>query len=304
MDPLFPTSLDPQSMAFLNGHWTPLADAHVSVLDRGFLLGDGVYEVVPVYCRRPFRWASHFARLRRSLDKLAISCALSEKDWAEMIAKLIAAQSFDDQLVYIQITRGVAKRDHAFPKPEVPPTLFAMASPMARPTEQERTVGVRAITLPDERWHRCDIKSIALLGNVLARQAAVARGAQEAILFRDDCLTEGAACNVWLGIDDTLVGSRRSALVLEGIRYGLFEELCQESGIRFSLRDVSRSEFAAASEVMISSATKEILPVTEIDGKPFAGGRPGPLYARLRTAYDRKLEALVTSPPAHLDSLP
>lgn len=295
MNPLFPANLDPESLAFLNGQWTPLGNAQVSVLDRGFLLGDGVYEVVPVYARQPFRWPSHYARLRRSLEKLEISCPLNESQWSDLIARLIEVQAFDDQLVYIQITRGVAKRDHAFPKPDVAPTIFAMSSPMARPTEQERTAGIRAITLSDERWHRCDIKSIALLGNVLARQTAVAQGAQEAILFRDDCLTEGAACNVWLAIDGTLVGSRRSALVLEGIRYGLFEELCAEAGIAFSLRDVSRREFDAANEVMISSATKEILPVTQIDGAPFGGGKPGPVYTRLRNAYDRKLAPLLQS---------
>jgi D-alanine transaminase len=295
MNPVFPANLDPESVAFLNGQWTPLGNAHVSVLDRGFLLGDGVYEVVPVYARQPFRWASHYARLCRSLEKLEISCPLNASEWSDLIERLIREQSFEDQLVYIQVTRGVAKRDHAFPRPEVAPTIFAMSSPMARPTEQERTVGIRAITLSDERWHRCDIKSIALLGNVLARQAAVAQGAQEAILFRDDCLTEGAACNVWLAIDGALVGSRRSALVLEGIRYGLLEELCAEAGIAFSLRDISRQEFNAAHEVMISSATKEILPVTHIDGAAFAGGKPGPIYTKLRSAYDRKLAPLLQS---------
>lgn len=293
MDDLFPASLDPQSTAYLNGRWTALGEAHISVLDRGFLLGDGVYEVVPVYSRQPFRWPSHYARLCRSLEKLEIRNPLSSAEWADMVASLIKAQGFNEQLVYIQVTRGVAKRDHAFPKPEVPPTVFAMASPMSRPTEAERSRGIRTITLSDERWHRCDIKSVALLGNVLARQAAVSQGAQEAILFRGDHLTEGAACNVWLAIDGALVGSRRSALVLEGIRYGLLEELCAEVGLTFSLRDVSRATFDTADEVMISSATKEILPVTEVDGRPVSGGQPGPVYAQLRRAYDARLAALI-----------
>ncbi len=296
MDELFPSSLNPESLAFLNGRWSALSDARVSVLDRGFLLGDGVYEVVPVYARRPFRWAAHYARLRRSLDKLEIQCPLTETDWSEVVTRLVRAQSFDDQLVYIQVTRGVAKRDHAFPQPAVAPTLFAMSSPMTRPSTKERTQGIAAITLPDERWHRCDIKSVALLGNVLARQAAVSQGAQEAILFRSDFLTEGAACNVWLVIEGALVGSRRSSLVLEGIRYDLFEELCEEVGVTFSLRDVSRAEFDAADEVMISSASKEILPVTVINGQPVFSGNPGPVYLRLRQAYDSRLTALLQDP--------
>jgi D-alanine transaminase len=294
MDPLFPDTLDPASLAYLNGRWTPLGQAQVSVLDRGFLLGDGIYEVVPVYQRRPFRWAEHYARMQRSLASLQIAPALSAHDWAEIIHRLVASQSFEDQLVYLQVTRGVAKRDHAFPSPAVPATVFAMASPMRRPSDAERTKGIAAITLADERWMRCDIKTIALVGNVLARQTAVAQGAQEAIMFRSGWLTEGAACNIWLAIDGGLVGSRKTSLVLQGIRYDLFEELCAEAGLAFSLEDVSREAFDKADEVMISSATKEVLPVTTIDGRRIAGGTPGPVYERLRAAYDRRLAALLT----------
>ncbi|MFM1880083.1 MAG: hypothetical protein RLZZ344_317 [Pseudomonadota bacterium] len=293
MDPIFPETLDPASIVFLNGRWTPLGEAQVSVLDRGFLLGDGIYEVVPVYQRRPFRWAEHYARMQRSLASLQIRPSLTAHDWAALIEQLISYQSFDDQLVYLQVTRGVAKRDHAFPAPGVPVTVFAMASPMRLPTEAERNRGISAITLADERWMRCDIKTIALVGNVLARQAAVSQGAQEAILFRDGLLTEGAACNVWLAIDGGLVGSRKTERVLQGIRYDLFEELCEEAAIPFSLRDVSREAFAQADEVMISSATKEILPVTTIDAKPVASGTPGPVYQRLRAAYDRRIASLL-----------
>jgi D-alanine transaminase len=293
MDPIFPETLDPASIVFLNGRWTPLGEAQVSVLDRGFLLGDGIYEVVPVYQRRPFRWAEHYARMQRSLASLQIRPSLTAHDWAALIEQLISHQSFDDQLVYLQVTRGVAKRDHAFPAPGVPVTVFAMASPMRLPTEAERNRGISAITLADERWMRCDIKTIALVGNVLARQAAVSQGAQEAILFRDGLLTEGAACNVWLAIDGGLVGSRKTERVLQGIRYDLFEELCEEAEIPFSLRDVSREAFAQADEVMISSATKEILPVTTIDAKPVASGTPGPIYQRLRAAYDRRIASLL-----------
>lgn len=288
---LFPATLDPHATVFVNGDWTELGSANVSVLDRGFLFGDGVYEAVPVYARQPFRLQEHFARLHRSLNALSIQSPFSYGEWSDIVHQIIRHQSFDEQVVYIQVTRGVAKRDHAYPVPAVKPTVFLMSTPMRRPTEKDREVGLSAITLPDERWLHCDIKSISLLGNVLARQAAVAEGADEAILFRNGVLTEGAASNIWISVAGELFGSRKTNLVLEGIRYSLIETLAQEIGTPFSLQDVSLALFNQADEVMLSSATKEILPITRINNQKIGNGKPGPVYRKLRQAYDSAITA-------------
>ena len=276
----------PDGLCFLNGDFSPLRDAKVSVLDRGFIFGDGIYEVVPVYGRRLFRFDEHLARLSRSLEKVRISNPYDREHWLEHCRKLIAAQSADDQLVYIQVTRGVAPRDHGMP-PELTPTVFIMANPMKPPSAAQRQYGVACVTALDFRWERGDIKSTSLLGNVLARQISVDQGAIETVLFRDGFLTEASACNVWVVRDGSVLGVPKSGHVLEGIRYELIRELCEELGIRYELRSVSEAEVRGADELMLSSATKEVLPVTLLDGKAVAQGKPGPVYARLYEAYQR-----------------
>jgi D-alanine transaminase len=236
--------------------------------------------------------AQHLARLARSLTKLDIQSPLSTAQWEKLVQDLIDRSPETTCMVYLQISRGVAKRDHAYPVPTVTPTVFGMVAPMARPSEATRTKGVRVISLIDVRWLRCDIKSVSLLGNVLAKQAAVNAGVDEVIQYRDGNLTEASSCNIWVVKDGKLIAPLKDNLVLEGIRYGLFEELCKEVGVPFELRIVKREEVESADELMLSSATKEILPIVELDGKPVANGKPGEVYKLLSAAYDARIAAL------------
>ncbi len=286
--------MTPDPMCYLNGQFTPLHLAQVSVLDRGFLFGDGIYEVVPVYGRRLFRFDEHMARLDRSLSKVRIANPYSREQWLERIRPLVASlaeqHGADDQVVYIQVTRGVAPRDHAMPK-DVTPTVFMMSNPMKSPTAEQRHQGVACVTARDFRWERGDIKSISLLGNVLARQISADVGALETIMFRDGYLTEAAASNVWVVHEGALLGAPKSEHVLEGIRVELLRELCDECGIAYNLRPIPEADVLSADEVLLSSATKEILAVTRIDGESVGHGalrgRPGPVYGRLYEAYQR-----------------
>ena len=283
----------PDTLCYLNGDYGPLREAKVSVLDRGFVFGDGVYEVIPVYGGRLFRFDEHMARLARSLAKVRIANPHSEAQWIERcrtLAAALLAQGAADQLLYLQVTRGVALRDHVMPE-GVTPTVFMMASVMKPPSAEQRHHGVACVTARDFRWERGDIKSTSLLGNVLARQMSADHGAAETILFRGGFLTEAAACNVWVVHEGALLGPPKSEHVLEGIRYELLRELCEEEGIAFNLRPIPEADVLAADEVLLSSATKEILPVTSLDGQGVGHGalrgKPGPVYARLYAAYQR-----------------
>ncbi len=274
----------PEQIVYLNGEFVPLSEARVPVLDRGFIFGDGIYEVVPVYRGKPFRWPEHLARLTRSLAKVGIENPRDPAQWTSLVEALVGRHPWRDQFVYIQVTRGVAKRDHAFPK-GVTPTVFAMSSELVELPSALRESGVPAITLPDERWLHCDIKSTSLLGNVLARQAAVEAGAFECVMFRDDFMTEGSASNIWVVRDGAVLGAPRDRLILEGIRVGLLEALCARTGLPFEMRRISREEVLAADELLLSSATREVLAITSLDGKPVGSGKPGPVYAKLYAAY-------------------
>ncbi|HMN77681.1 MAG TPA: aminotransferase class IV [Burkholderiaceae bacterium] len=280
----------PDSLSYLNGVYGALADAKVSVLDRGFIFGDGIYEVLPVYGRRIFRFEEHMARLERSLGRVRIANPHTAADWLAIARKLIAAHPSDDQLVYIQVTRGVAPRDHVMPQ-GIEPTVFVMVSTMKPPTAEQRHQGVACVTARDFRWERGDIKSVSLLGNVLARQISADRGATETIMFRAGMLTEAAASNVWIVHEGALLGPPKSEHVLEGIRVELLRELCEEEGIAYNLRTIPEAEVLAADEILLSSATKEVLAVTTLDGEPVGHGalrgKPGPVYAKLHAAYQR-----------------
>ena len=288
MSPSTPTL--PDSLCYLNGTFGPLAEARISVLDRGFIFGDGVYEVVPVYARRLFRFDEHMARLSRNLAKLRIANPHSAAEWLAHCRTLVAAQPAEDQLVYIQVTRGVALRDHVMPE-GITPTVFMMTSAMKPPTAEQRHRGVACVTARDFRWERGDIKSVSLLGNVLARQISADAGAVETIMFRDGFLTEASASNVWIVHEGALLGPPKSEHVLEGIRYDLLRELCEECGIAYNLRPISEAEVLAADEILLSSATKEVLAVTQLDHQPVGHGalhgKPGPVYAALYQAYQR-----------------
>ena len=284
----------PDTLCYLNGEYSPLHLAKVSVLDRGFIFGDGIYEVVPAYGGRLFRFDEHMARLNRSLSKLRITNPHRTEEWLERCRKLVAAlidqTGAPDQIVYIQITRGVALRDHVMPV-DVEPTVFMMCSPLKPATPEQRHHGVACVTARDFRWERGDIKSISLLGNVLARQMSADHGAAETIMFRDGHLTEAAASNVWVAHEGALLGPPKSEHVLEGIRYDLIRELCEEVGIAYNLRPIPEADVFSADEILLSSATKEVLPVTTLDGQPVGHGalrgKPGPVYSRLFEAYQR-----------------
>lgn len=278
------------SLCYLNGQIGPIGEAKISVMDRGFMFGDGIYEVLPVYERRIFRFDEHMERMDRSLAKLRIPNPQSRVEWLALCRKLVAAQAFDDQVVYIQISRGVAPRDHVMPK-DVVPTVFVMCTPMASVPAELRHHGAACITARDFRWERGDIKSISLLGNVLARQMSADHGALETIMFRDGFLTEASASNVWIAHEGALLGTPKSEHVLEGIRYNLIQELCEELGIAYNLRPIAEADVRGADEIMLSSATKEVLAVTSLDGEAVGHGamrgKPGPVYARLYEAYQR-----------------
>jgi len=274
-------------IAYLNGEFMPIEEARVPVLDRGFIFGDGVYEVVPVYARQPFRWPQHLARLKRSLAAIGIDNPNDDDGWTRLVVDLVARHEWADQFVYMQVTRGVARRDHAFPKPPVRPTVFAMSSELVLPGAEQVERGVAAISLPDERWLHCDIKSTSLLGNVLARQAAVEARAAECVMFRDGFLTEGSASNIWVARGERLYGPPTDNLVLQGVRYGLIQELCADAGIALQLRRILREEVQVADELILSSATKEVLAITSLDGRPVGTGKPGPVFRNLHAAYQK-----------------
>ncbi len=291
----------PATLCYLNGEYTPLKDAKISVLDRGFIFGDGVYEVVPSYGGKLFRFEHHMARLDRSLAELRIANPLSPAQWREITLKLIALHadatgapgtngSKSDQLIYIQISRGVAMRDHPM-LPGLKPTVFIMCNAMKLPAAAQRSAGVACVTADDFRWEKAHIKSTSLLGAVFARQISVDAGALETIMFRGDALSEAASSNVWVIKGGKVLGPPKNKLVLEGIRYGLIEEMCSACGIDFELRAISRQEVLDADELLLSSATKEVLPVTLLDGQPVGHGAqkglPGPVYHQLYAAYQQ-----------------
>ena len=271
-------------LVYLNGSFTPLSEAKIPVLDRGFIFGDGVYEVVPVYGRRMFRADQHLARLFRSLAAIGIPNPHTKEEWLALISKVIAAQDVEDQMVYLQVTRGVARRAHAFPA-TVTPTVFMMSNPIVLPSATARANGVACVSMEDKRWLHCEIKSISLLGNVLAAQYAAEHEVTESIQFRDGYLTEASASNVWIVKDGVMMGPPKDNLILEGIRYGLIEELCAAHQIPLQARRISKAEVLAADEVMLSSATKEVLAVVRLDDHTIGNGLPGPIYQQLYAAY-------------------
>lgn len=297
----------PRLPCYLNGQYTELPDAKISVMDRGFIFGDGVYEVVPVYGGRPFRFEAHMARLDRSLAAVRIAPPHSHAQWLDITHKLIAAYAIStgaiakntDQLVYLQITRGVAMRDHVMPT-DITPTVFSMSNAMKLPTPAQRAHGVACVTADDFRWEKADIKSTSLLGSVFARQLSFDAGAVETVMFRDGYLSEASASNVWVVHNGRVLGTPKDNLALEGVRYGLIEEICQARNIPFELRRISRDEVLQADELLLSSATKEVLAVTSLDGQPvghgLGKGQPGPIYQALFDGYQRAKAQLADIP--------
>ncbi len=272
------------SLVYLNGRYLPLAEASVPVLDRGFIFGDAVYEVIPVYSRRPFRLAQHLARLQHSLDAIRLGNPHDLDAWQTLIAPVIEASEYEDLGLYIQVTRGPAPRDLAFPD-TVAATVFVMAMPLGTPSAKTIAQGVAAITVCDDRWLHCDIKTTSLLANVLLRQQSVDAGCAEAIMIRDHWVTEGTSSNVFIVLGDTLVAPPKSHLILPGITYDVVIEIAHTLTQPCVVRPISEAELRSADEIWITSSTKEITAVTCLDGGHVAGGRTGPVYKRFQTAY-------------------
>ncbi len=271
-------------IVYLNGDFMPLENARIPVLDRGFIFGDGVYEVIPAYSRHPFRLPEHLARLQRSLDAIRLEPPLADAEWTRLVHQLIERNAAEDQAVYLQVTRGVAKRDHAFPK-GVPPTVFMMSNPLLTPSRELVERGGAAITATDFRWLRCDVKVISLLGNCLLRQRSVDAGAEEVVMFRDGYLTEGSSSNIFAVRGGVLLAPPKNHLVLPGITYDVVLELAAANKVPIELREVSEDEVRGADELWLSSSSKEVLAVTTLDGHPVGDGKPGPVFKQIHRAF-------------------
>lgn len=274
---------------YLNGEFLPLERAQVPVMDRGFLFGDGVYEVVPVYSRKPFRLEEHLRRLQGSLDGIRLANPHTIGQWTSLVARIVELGETDDQSVYIQVSRGpMAVRNHAFPK-TVTPTVFVMGEPLVTPPPEQREQGIAAVSAADFRWLRCDLKVTSLLANCLLRQMAVDAGCTETLLFRDGYLSEGAASNIFMVRDGTLLAPPKNHLMLAGITYDVVLELAAAHGLPYEVRDILEEEVRAADELWMTSSTKEVLPIVSLDGRPVGhgenAGRPGPVFARMYGWY-------------------
>lgn len=276
---------------YLNGEFLPLAEARLSPMDRGFLFGDGVYEVVPVYSRRPFRLDEHLSRLQRSLEAIRLANPLTESEWQAVVARLVGAAEWDDQSILLQVTRGpMDVRNHAFPA-TVTPTVFCLVEPLHTPPAALRENGITAISTADLRWLRCHVKATSLLANCLLRQMAMDAGCAETILFRDGILTEGAASNIFVVRDGTLLAPQQNHLMLTGITYDVVLELAAQHGLKTEVRDIAEAEVRAADELWMTSSTKEVLPIVELDGKKIGAGRtaglPGPVFRQMYAWYQQ-----------------
>jgi D-alanine transaminase len=271
---------------YLNGEFLPAEQAKVSVFDRGFLLGDGVYEVIPVYNGSSFLLEGHLARLQNSLDGIQLANPHNSQQWAEIIDALIIKNGAGDQSLYLQVTRGVAPRDHVFPD-NVEPTIFLMSTPLKPVPEEWKQQGIKAITVEDIRWQNCDIKAISLLPNSLLKQRAKEAGAQEALLIKDDYLTEGAASNAYAVINGTIYTAPKDEKVLPGITRDFVLEMAREHGLMVMEMPVSIERLREADEIWVSSSTKEVLAVTELDGQPVGNGKPGPIWTQIDALYQQ-----------------
>jgi D-alanine transaminase len=270
---------------YLNGQFLPLEQAKISPLDRGFLFGDGAYEVIPVYSRRPFRIDEHLKRLQQTLDGIRLANPHTLDEWRTRIERIIADHDFADQSVYIQVTRGADnKRDQAFPI-NVPPTVFIFTAPLVTPSAAQREAGIAVISAPDNRWLRCDLKTVSLLANVLLRQQAIDAGCVETIMLRDGFLTEGAASNIFVVKDGTLLAPPKDHRMLPGITYDVVLELAARHGMPYQIREIAEDELRVADELWMTSSTKEVLPITSLDGQPVGTGQPGPAAGRMYAWY-------------------
>jgi len=288
---------EPLPICFLNGDFMPLREARISPLDRGFLYSDGAYEVTPVYGGRPFRFDQHHERLTRSLREIRMEDPLAREAWRDLYRELIARNlPGGDLYIYVQVTRGAEfGRNHA-PLPDVPRTIFAFAAPWPEGRAGWRENGLPAVTAQDTRWARCDIKSVSLLANVLLRQLAVDAGASETILLRDGQLTDSSASSVHVVIGGELRTPPNSWKLLPGTTRGVIEEIAGRAGVKWRPVAVSEAELRAADEILLGAATREIQPITSLDGNPVGTGKPGPVWRKLYDAYQAYKRELAGKP--------
>ncbi len=269
------------STCYLNGQYIPLSEARISPLDRGFIYADGVYEVIPVYSRTPFRIDEHLRRLQVSLDGVRLPNPHSVEEWRTIILRLIAEAPFDDQQLYIQITRGAdTKREPVFPK-DVAQTVFLFNAPLVSPSDAQRAAGVGAITTQDIRWAHCNLKTVSLLANVLTRQLSVDAGCAETIMLREGFLTEGSATNVFAVKSGVILTPPQNNLILPGITCDVVLELAKKHNAAHEVRPVSEAELRNADELWLTSSTKEVLAIATLDGQPVGDGKPGPVTQRM-----------------------
>jgi D-alanine transaminase len=277
------------ALCYLNGAFQPLEQATISPMDRGFLFGDGVYEVIPVYSRRPFRLDEHLGRLQRSLDAIRLPNPLAVAQWQAVVGRLVAEFDTDDCSILLQVTRGpMAVRNHAFPA-TITPSVFCLAESLHTPPAALREQGIRAISTADIRWLRCNVKATSLLANCLLRQMAIDAGCAETILFRDGFLSEGAASNIFVVKDGVLLAPQQNHLMLTGITYDVVLELAATHGLQTEVRDISEAEVRAADEVWMTSSTKEVLPIVDLDDRKVGvgetAGKPGPIFWQMYGWY-------------------
>ena len=272
--------------AYVDGAYLPLAEARVSPMDRGFLFGDGAYEVIPVYSRRAFRLDEHVARLGNTLAAMRLANPHGADEWKAIILEIVARNPWDDQSVYLQVTRGAdTRRNHAFPGPEVKPTVFLMSEPLVTPSAEQLATGIAAVSAADIRWLRCDLKTVSMLANCLLRQHAIDHGCMETVLFRDSFLTEGAASSIFVCKDGVLLVPPKSHLMLPGITYDVVLELARSHGMKHEVREVLEAEVRSADELWMTSSTKEVLPITSLDGRAVGDGKPGPMGRQMYAWY-------------------
>ncbi len=282
------------STCYLNGDYLPIEQAKISVLDRGFIFGDGVYEVIPAYGGNLFRLQQHLQRLHNSLEAIRLTNPLSDPQWQEMLQTLVAENqdhNNTDQSLYLQVTRGVAKRDHPFPE-NTPATVFAMSNPLPAADMNKTQAGVAAITLDDIRWRYCYIKTTALLPNILLKQQAIEKHVTEAILVREGQVTEGSSSNLFIVKDGVIRTPAKSEQLLPGITRDLIVELAQKNALPCEETSISEAELHAADEIWLSSSTREILPVTRLDEKTVGNGTAGPLWRKMISIYQTYKQAL------------
>jgi D-alanine transaminase len=285
----------PLSICYLNGEYVPLAQARISPLDRGFLFADSVYEVLPVFEGRPYRFKEHFDRLDRSLGEIRIASPHSHAEWAQLLSELITRNGASNVYIYVQVTRGMEfGRNHAFPA-GINPSVFAMASPLPELTPEIRTQGLSAITIDDFRWGRCDIKTTALLANILMKQAAADVGAQEAIIVRDGEVLEGSSSSVFVVMNGIVVTPPNSRKVLPGTTRDAVLELAKGT-IPTQIRSIRVEELQQATEIWIAAATRDVVPITKLDGTAVGNGKPGPMWQTMCATFATDRQRLAGTP--------